>query len=118
VSRHGPHWLAPERQRWVPQQPLLPAVHALPCERQHDSGPPPSAWRVSQLIEQQSSPLAQVVLVGWQVAWWHRLSMGLHTSGCWHSEVVAQLSPSWPGRHCPVASQRRLVQHSLVCEHG
>jgi len=46
------------------------------------------------------------------------LSTGLHTRGDWHSAVMLHVSPSCPDRHCPLAPQRRLVQHSLVCEHG
>jgi len=64
--RQAPHWPLPERQRWVPQQ-LLP-LQLAPWARQQVRGPPPSACRVSQLIEQQSRALAQVVLRPWQVA--------------------------------------------------
>jgi len=68
VFLHASHWLIPEMQRSVPQHSLVAVLQPALRGRQHEVGPPPSACRVSQAMEQQSSADAQPVLVLWQVA--------------------------------------------------
>jgi len=51
----------------LPQQSVPKVLQEPPVVWQQEVGPPPSACRPAQDMEQQSSPEAQRVLVVWQV---------------------------------------------------